>query len=211
MKFAAGLERSLNEFRWDQKLNIKTTGRDDSHADNTHHPYEPTPYSVLQRLAESGYINKSDKVVDYGCGKGRVGFFLENEIGCKVTGIEFDRHIYKQAIKNLESFRRSADIEFLCENAEKYKPDEQNVFFFFNPFSVSLLQIVIGQIISSFYENPRNMKLFFYYPSDAYISYLMSVDELNFADEIDCSDLFDTNKQRERIVVFEIDEWGAEL
>lgn len=50
------------------------------------------------------------------------------------------------------------------------------------------------------------MLLFFYYPSDEYISYLMTVDELQFWDEIDCRDLFSGDEPRERIVVFELEE-----
>lgn len=42
------------ENTWDKLLQIKTTGRDDSHADQYHHPYEPTPYCVLERLANRG-------------------------------------------------------------------------------------------------------------------------------------------------------------
>ena len=48
------------------------------------------------------------------------------------------------------------------------------------------------------------MSLFFYYPSDEYIVYLMTVDELSFVDEIDCCDLFPGEDVRERIMVFEI-------
>ena len=44
--------------------------------------------------------------------------------------------------------------------------------------------------------------MFFYYPSEEYISYLMTVDELEFYDEIDCSDLFEENDLRERIMIF---------
>ena len=44
----------MTEQQWDKKLNISTCGRDDSASDEHHHPYEPTPYSVLERLAESG-------------------------------------------------------------------------------------------------------------------------------------------------------------
>ena len=50
--------------------------------------------------------------------------------------------------------------------------------YFFNPFSVEILQKVIAQILDSYYENIRTIQLFFYYPSDEYISYLMTVDEL---------------------------------
>jgi hypothetical protein len=58
--------------------------------------------------------------------------------------------------------------------------------------------------MESYYEEPREMFLFFYYPSDEYISYLMTVDELAFLDEIDCKDLFDGENPRERIMIFEV-------
>ena len=44
------------------------------------HSYEPTPYSVLERLIESEYIKAENVVVDYGCGKGRVDFFISLRI-----------------------------------------------------------------------------------------------------------------------------------
>ena len=66
----------MNEEKWDRLLKIKTAGRDDSHADQYRYPYEPTPYSVLERLANTGYIRKGNTLLDYGCGKGRVDFFL---------------------------------------------------------------------------------------------------------------------------------------
>ena len=66
----------MKEEKWDKLLGIKTMGRDDSHADQYRYPYEPTPYPVLERLANSGYIGKKHVLLDYGCGKGRVEFFL---------------------------------------------------------------------------------------------------------------------------------------
>ena len=74
--------------------------------------------------------------------------------------------------------------------------------FFFNPFSVEILRKVLAKIEDSYYENPREIQLFFYYPSDEYISELMTVDMLSFVDEIDCRDLFDGENPRERIMVF---------
>jgi hypothetical protein len=63
---------------------------------------------------------------------------------------------------------------------------------------------VIRRLLDSYYENPRRVRLFFYYPSDEYLSYLMTVDEMMFFDEIDCRDLFPGNDSRERVVIFEI-------
>ena len=46
----------LTEEQWERKLNIRTSGGNDHSADGENFPYEPTPYSVLVRLAESGYL-----------------------------------------------------------------------------------------------------------------------------------------------------------
>ena len=72
-----------SDHAWDKLLQIKTVGRDEKKADEYHHPYEPTPYCVLERLADSGLIGKDDVVLDYGCGKGRVGFFLSQQTDAK--------------------------------------------------------------------------------------------------------------------------------
>ena len=40
------------ESQWDKMLKIKTTGRDDSHADAFCYPYEPTPYCVLEIMEQ---------------------------------------------------------------------------------------------------------------------------------------------------------------
>ena len=84
------MKEDKNEEKWDRLLRIRTTGRDDSHADQYRYPYEPTPYSVLERLAQSGRIRKKQVLLDYGCGKGRVDFFLAYQAGCRSIGIEYD-------------------------------------------------------------------------------------------------------------------------
>ena len=194
---------SDKETTWDKLLQIKTTGRDDSNSDQYRYPYEPTPYSVLERLANSGLIRKKDVVLDYGCGKGRVDFFLAYQTKARTLGIEYDERIYRGALENRKTAVSGAGTEFVPARAEEYEvPAEVNRCYFFNPFSVELLRKVMARILESYYENPREMHLFFYYPSEEYISYLMTVDELEFYDEIDCGDLFDGNDSRERIMIF---------
>ena len=87
----------MNETQWDKLLHIKTSGRDDSRADQYYYPYEPTPYSVLERLANEGYIGKKNLLIDYGCGKGRVDCFLAYQTRCRTIGIEYDDRIFKVA------------------------------------------------------------------------------------------------------------------
>lgn len=192
-----------NENTWDKLLQIKTTGRDDSNSDQYHYPYEPTPYNVLERLANSCLIRKRDVVLDYGCGKGRVDFFLSYQTRAKTIGIEYDERIYQAAIENQKRAVSGAKTEFIMTRAEEYDvPPEVTICYFFNPFSVELLRKVMARILESYYENPREITLFFYYPSDEYISYLMTVDELEFYDEIECGDLFEGEDSREQIMIF---------
>ena len=195
------------ENNWDKLLQIKTTGRDDSNSDQYHYPYEPTPYSVLERLANSGLIRKKDVILDYGCGKGRVDFFLSYQTKAKTIGIEYDERIYQTAMDNHKTSVSRTKSEFVLARAEEYEvPTEVNRCYFFNPFSVELLRKVIARIMESYYENPREMFLLFYYPSEEYISYLMTVDGLEFYDEISCDDLFEGCNERERIMIFTLQE-----
>ena len=188
----------------DKQLKIQTIGRDDSKEDDYHHPYEPTPYCVLERLVESEYIAKNNILVDYGCGKGRVDFYLSAKIGCKTIGVDFDERMIKKALENKRTFVGKTKPEFICVSAENYEIENGDCFYFFNPFSIEILRSVIGKILDSYYNNPRPMTLFFYYPDEEYVAYLMTKDELMFVDEIECMDLFEEDNKRERILIFEI-------
>ena len=195
-----------HEKTWDASLRIQTCGRDELGADEYHHPYEPTPYIVLDHLASSGFIGKNDVVLDYGCGKGRVGFFLSYRTKAKTIGIEYDERIYESALENRKNAKSKAI--FVLPKAEEYEvPSEVTRCYFFNPFSAEILHKVMARIVESWYENPREVFLFFYYPADEYISYLMTVDELEIYDEIECDDLFAGNDPRERIMIFQLPDY----
>ena len=197
-----------HESTWDATLQINTTGRDETNADAYHHPYEPTPYSVLERLAGSGLIDQNDIVLDYGCGKGRVGFFLSYRSSAKTIGIEYDDRIYVCACRNRKTALTRIKPDFVLTRAEAYDvPASVNRCYFFNPFSVEILHKVMARILESYYDSPRELFPFFYYPSDEYISYLMTVDALEFYDEIECEDMFAGSDPRERILIFQMPDY----
>ncbi len=197
-----------HENNWDKLLQIQTCGRDELGADEYHHPYEPTPYCVLERLAKSGFFGEGDVVLDYGCGKGRVGFFLSYRTRARSVGIEYDARIYEDAMSNRKSTVSRVMPDFVLTRAEEYEvPGDVNRCYFFNPFSVEIFHKVMARICDSWYEHPREIFLFFYYPADEYISYLMTIDELEFYDEIVCVDLFEGNDPRERIMIFQLPDY----
>ena len=162
---------------------------------------------MLERLANTGCLKKGNTLLDYGCGKGRVDFFLSWQTRCQSIGIEYDERIYEKAIKNQEKAVSSGRVIFELKDAGEFPvPKAVDRIYFFNPFSLEILQKVISRILESYYEAPRKILLFFYYPSDEYIFFLMTVNELAFSDEIDCTDLFPDQDPRERIIIFEIRE-----
>ena len=203
----------MNELEeiWDERLHICTVGRDDLAADEYRYPYEPTPYSVLERLADSGLIQAGDKVLDYGCGKGRVDFFLSHTVNARTVGIEYDPRIYQKALENQQTAVAGEAVELVPGRAEEYEPDEEvRHCYFFNPFSVEILRGVMARLLDSYYASPREILLYFYYPSDEYVAYLMTVDELDFYDEIECDDLFPGKDRRERILIFSLPDYSGE-
>ena len=185
---------------WDRALHVQTAGIE-YWVDRKFMPYEPTPYPVLLRLADSGLIASTDHVLDYGCGKGRVAFLLCAKVGCRVTGIDRSEKLISLAEQNRSSFEKRELVRFLHESAERYSPVEENVCFFFNPFSEKILDIALRRILSACPE--RKKKLLFYYPSAEYLARLESEPQLKLTKEIDCRDLFDGSKDRERIVIYE--------
>ena len=201
------MKEDKNESRWDKLLHIHTMGRDDTHADQYRYPYEPTPYSVLERLANSGYIRKGNILLDYGCGKGRVSIFMAYQTKCYSIGIEYDERIYNRALANKTDAVSGNRVQFLCEDAVGFKiADSVDRFFFFNPFSIEIFKSVLANIIDSYYEAQREMLIMCYYPSDEYLMCLSQEYNVTFVHEIDCSDVSDGEVAREKIVVYRVGE-----
>ena len=192
----------MKEIDLEKLLNINTIDIDDSKEDTHHNRYEPTPYKVLDLLIESEYINSDDIFLDIGCGKGRVSLYLNHKIGCVCKGLDFNSDLIEEA--NINKKNMNSNVEFICENAIHYKITNENKFYFFNPFSIEIFFSVINNIITSYYENPREIMIFLYYPDNDFMSYMMGLDEFICIDEIDCTELYDEYDERERILVFEI-------
>ena len=76
---------------------------------------------------------------DYGCGKGRVDFFLSYQTRCASIGIEYDERIYEKAAENHTSAVSSGRVTFELANVEYYQvPESVDCVYFFNPFSVEI-------------------------------------------------------------------------
>lgn len=170
----------MNEQQFEQLLNINTAGNQYGFPKLAHyHRYEPTPYTGLEQLFTQYELPKEAHFIDIGCGKGRVPIYMHNRFHIPVTGIEMDEQFYEEAQHNKASYllkvkKRVADIDFKNILAQKYEIKQQdNVFFFFNPFSIQIFRKVMTIILQSIEGKPRIVDLILYYPSQDYLQYLL--------------------------------------
>lgn len=191
----------MTEREWDKRLRIKTIGREDE-SDPNCSPYEPTPYAVLERLAGSGHVRRRQHLLDYGCGKGRVACFMAAVVGCRVTGVDHSAKLIEIARQNRRDSRTGDRVTLALGRAEQHEIGDEDVFFFFNPFSQKIFDGVLRRIARAWSERPRRMTIICYYPSEEYLRSLEALPELQPVDDIDCGDLFGGRNPRERIAVW---------
>ena len=192
-----------SEREWDRRLGIRTIGREDERS-AVSMPYEPTPYPVLARLAEGGFISARDHLIDYGCGKGRAVFFLAEAAGCRATGVDHSDSLIRAARENALSFPHPGRVAFVCGRAEKFEPRDAGAAFFFNPFSETVFASVLRRLARQAAEAARPVTVICYYPSPAYERCLSDTEGAALVAEIGCGDLFSRRDPRERLIVWRL-------
>ncbi|MGG0185466.1 SAM-dependent methyltransferase [Bacillus rhizoplanae] len=200
----------MNEQYYDAVLNIKTVGEQKGFYESLHyHRYEPTPYLALEQLFNKYELKSSDRVVDFGCGKGRLNFYIHHFYHASVVGIEMNETFYQEAMENRDSYlkktKKSKDkIQFHCCLAQEYEVDPlDNKFYFFNPFSVQVFMNVINNILLSVEKVEREVELVLYYPSEDYIYFLDNQTSFELKEEVILPGLYERNSN-ERFLIYRL-------
>lgn len=172
--------------KFDRELGIRTVGLREWGGHSHYNRYEATPYEALEQLFQVYRFRKGDRVVDFGCGRGRVTFSIHSRFHVPVVGIEAHDKTYEEALDNKSSYRfktkdspkkrrastveaSSAPIKLKYGLAEHYKVQPaDNRFYFFNPFSHRVFQKVMGNIMKSVEACPRQIDVILYYPLPEY-------------------------------------------
>ena len=112
--------------------------------------YAPSYYSPLKKIF-SLIPNKSElNFVDIGCGKGKV-LLIASLFGFKkISGIDIDNKLLKISKKNISIFqkitKKKIKINLAKIDARQYNIENDNVFYFFNPFSHVVLNVILRAI-----------------------------------------------------------------
>ncbi|WP_214848451.1 methyltransferase [Exiguobacterium sp. s193] len=201
----------MNEQEYETRLHIKTIEVQHLYNVFSHYNrYEPTPYAALDELCEAYPFHSEDTVIDFGCGKGRLNFYLHDRFDCSVIGIEMNGQFYEDALTNQVNYlkkvkKRRGSLRFEHVYAESYPiPVEATKFYFFNPFSVQIFIKVVNHILESVEQTPRPVDLILYYPADEYRYYLEHQTVFEQIEEVRLKELFEKNHD-ERFVIYRAD------
>lgn len=201
---------SVRERKQDKLLGIRTVGIREWDDNMVHYNrYEATPYKALDEFSKHYKFRDTDKVVDFGCGRGRVAFYLHNRFHIPVTGIEANAKTYEEALENKESYRKkakhiTAPIKFEHGLAQHYKIGKaDNCFYFFNPFSAHIFRKVVQNILLSVEKDKRTVDLILYYPINEYKDFLKTSTPFAIIDEIRIPGMFD---EKERFIIYRLTE-----
>ena len=200
----------MNEHAYDRMLRIKPSSGLQALSGSIHqNRYEATPYDALEVLVEEYELKWTDELVDYGCGKGRVSFFLHHHLQLTVTGVEVNGHLYKESLKNQVSYmqkvkKTTGSVRFERCLAEEYGVERaQNKFYFFNPFSIQIFMKVINNILRSVEQEPRAVDMILYYPTTEYLQFLHDRTAFELFMEIKVPKRFEQD-ENERFVIFRL-------
>lgn len=188
------IRRRNANIRYDKMFGIDTRGLRDWSKGKLYNRTESTPYLALSSLTKRYKINPKDGLVDFGCGKGRVAIYLHDKYKIPVTGIELNNLTYNEAVKNVESYLdkhemiNEGTLQIKQDYAEDYKIKEnENKFFFFNPFDVSIFKKVVNNIIKDAEENNKEVEIILYYPLRSYMKFLRKETPLQLVQRIRAS------------------------
>ncbi len=200
----------MDEKDYDRLLRIKTAGTLEGLSRSVHYNrYEATPYEALDELFAEYDLKKTDQVLDYGCGKGRLPFYVHHRFHVTVTGIEMNGHLYQEALENQASYmqkmkKTGGSVHFERGLAEEYEVEQaDNRFYFFNPFSIQIFMKVVDNILRSVEQQNRSVDLILYYPTTEYIHFLETSTAFALFKEVTVSDLYEQN-ENERFLIFRL-------
>ncbi|OCA92140.1 SAM-dependent methyltransferase [Pseudobacillus wudalianchiensis] len=198
----------MNEKEYDRLLKIQTGGTWEWLYQSLHYNrYEATPYEAIDELFQEYELKKTDGVVDFGCGKGRLLFYIHYRFNVRATGVEVNGQLYQEAVENLAEYMKKKksplhSLRFECCAAEDYKiGKEDNRFYFFNPFSIQIFMKVVHNIMSSVEEQQRSVDIVLYYPTAEYIQFLEMYTPFQLLKEVKVPGLYEKN-DNERFLIF---------
>ncbi len=137
-----------------------------------------TDYSALPLIFKDR-VQKSDVLVDIGCGKGRViNWWLHHHFENQIIGIELDRAVARRTQRRLAKYK---NVRIIWGDALCHLPWNATILYLYNPFTAPWVAKLKGQLnvfatmngITLFYYNCVHVDVFRHDPN-----WIVEIDDL---------------------------------
>lgn len=130
--------------------------------------YIPTRGRAFRKLLDSLHFPNDSVFVDFGCGKGKLLLLASRYPFKRIVGIEFSPDLCEIAKQNVSTYHKGkpSNVDIVCGDVIDYRfGDDENVLFFFNPFTRPVMLRVLAKVEESFLRKPRDMWLIYNDPA----------------------------------------------
>ena len=133
--------------------------------------YQPSPVHSLRQLLKRLDIRYEDFCfIDFGSGKGRT-LLIAGEFPFKqVIGVEFSEILHRHGEQNIQRYphRAATRVQSVHADATTFQPPpDALVAYFFNPFTLPVLERVLDKLVLSAAAVPRRIIVIYLYLPDA--------------------------------------------
>jgi hypothetical protein len=140
------------DIKYDWKENAKAISSDYAH-------YQPLFSSYVKIIMDCFVITDSDKLFDWGSGKGAAMIFFARYPFSEIGGVELMRGLHEAAIENFKRKKFDHLISY-NEDASRFENiDQYNYFFFYGPFMGKVMEQVIANLRKSLFRCPRRITI----------------------------------------------------
>lgn len=144
--------------------------------------YDTVHYFHLYSFMKAIDISENDVFADIGCGLGRVLCVASLFKFKKVIGIDLDKELCDQALRNANQMRfKKAPMEIIAGDALELDLDEITVFYFYSPFGEQTMDTFLENVKESLDRNPRKIQMIYLNPT--YIKVFKSKKWLSLKEE----------------------------
>lgn len=126
--------------------------------------YAPSERKDLRRTFTQLKIKASDRILDYGAGKGAAMLILDEFGFEEVAGVEVSPFLVSIAKKNFLLLESQHLSIYESDARDFHDIDRFSHFYLFHPFPGKVLNTVLGNIEDSLQRNPRAIQIIYYMP-----------------------------------------------
>jgi precorrin-6B methylase 2 len=111
-------------------------------------PFLATPSELIDPLFALAGLNRTDVLLDFGCGDGRIAIEAAKRVGCRALGVDTNAKLIQLANQRARQAGVADRVEFSCKDASKARLDEVSVVFIFMPATdiAQAMESLLGRV-----------------------------------------------------------------